>query len=124
MYRVCDQCGGVDEHPRHTFSGVIPDAHPVNEVLKEVVSKNLEDLVDAGKISIMDAVRIGGEFADTANTERHIDCCAAAGCPKAGTVDGCDKRVAVWDGKTGAGMVEAAMKVREANAEHYTAKEA
>lgn len=118
-YRVCDLCGQVDRHPRHSFTGVFLDEHPVDESISPTVEASLNELVEAKKIGVGDAIRIGKDFWDTTSTDRHIDCCATAGCPKAGTADGCDARVAVWNGKTGKGMVEAAMKVREKNAKHF-----
>lgn len=122
-YRVCDLCGGVDSHPRHVVAGVLVDDHPVNEALRATVEKNIAELVNAGTIDIKAAFRIEREFSDTTSQDRHIDCCAEAGCPKAGTVDGCDQRVAVWNGETGAGMKAAADKVREDNPEHYAVQE-
>ncbi len=119
VYRVCDVCGGVDEHPRHTIAGVIPDQWQPDESLTQTVEDNVKALADAGKLSVGDAMLLGRSFWDTTSTDRHIDCCAQAGCPQAGTTDGCDARVAVWNGRTGAGMVKAAEKVRADNPDHF-----
>jgi hypothetical protein len=123
LFRVCDECGGVDDHPRHSFTGEIPDVHPVNDPVRQVMLDSLATLGKAGKITMEQALRIGADFEDTTSADYHIDCCANRGCPKAGTVDGCDLRVKVWNGKTGTGMVAAAMTVREQNAEHFAPKE-
>lgn len=118
-YRVCNVCGGVDQHPRHSFTGVIPGVWEPDAELAQTVESNLTALTESGKISVGEAIAIGREFWDDTSTDRHIDCCASAGCPKSGTVGedgipaGCDERVAVWNGKTGSGMVAAAGKVRE-----------
>ena len=113
------RCGQVDDHPRHTFAGELVDLWPVNEELRDRVMANIKNLMADGEIELETALRIGNDYADTTSTDRHIDCCAAAGCPKAGQTDeetgmplGCEARVAVWNGKTGKGMHDAAMKVR------------
>jgi hypothetical protein len=121
--RVCDICGGVDDHPRHSFDGVVEDVHPVNETARAALLANLEAGMQSGQIALGDALRLGAEFENTTSSDRHIDCCAAAGCPQAGTVDGCDARVAVWNGKTGDGMRKAAEAVRAKHADHYAAAE-
>jgi hypothetical protein len=123
MYRVCDICGGVDDHPRHTFAGVIPDEHPVDESLRPQVTANVEALYDEGTITFDEAAAIVASFDDTASTERHIDCCAERGCPLAGTIDGCDVRAAKANGGTGQAMVDAAAAVRAENPEHYAPQE-
>lgn len=123
LYRPCDLCGQVDTHPRHSFAGVIDDVWPVLEEAGKVVQESLERLVAAGEITMAQAFDIAGAHRDTTSTDRHIDCCAAAGCPLSGTPDGCDARVRVWNGRTGAGMVKAAEKVRADHADHYAALE-
>jgi hypothetical protein len=120
VYRVCEGCGGVDEHPRHIVAGVIPDVHPAASAeLRETVLANIKELAGAGKLTIENAMAIGVDIDDTTTRSLHIDCCAEAGCPKAGTPDGCDARVAVWNGKTGPGMVKAAEQVRADNPKHF-----
>jgi hypothetical protein len=91
-----------------------PDAN-----LSATVEANVNKLAEAGKLDTSDAMRLGRDFWDTTSTDRHIDCCAKAGCPSSGTPDGCDARIAVWDGKTGTGMVKAAEKVRAENKDHF-----
>jgi len=119
MYRVCDICGGVDDHPRHSFSGVINDNWPVDESLSGTVSANAEQAFHDGLVSFEEANAIICAYGDTTSTDRHIDCCASAGCPLAGTIDGCDIRAARAAGGTGQVMVDAAMAIRDENPEHY-----
>lgn len=118
-YRVCDVCGGVDDHPRHSFAGVIGDVWPADEAVRPALSANVEALFDQGTITFDEAAALIVSFNDTTGTERHLDCCASIGCPNAGTVDGCDLRAAKADGGTGEAMREAAMAVRAENPDHY-----
>lgn len=70
--RVCDVCGGVDDHPRHVFVGT-PDEFPLNQELADSVL----DL----ELPSADRGRIYREVLDTTVQQRHMDCCAGAGCP-------------------------------------------
>ena len=99
-YRVCDLCGQVDDHPRHVIAGVIDGVHPVDEVLRQAVIDNLGELFSAGKVTVEQVLRVGADYTDTTSSDRHLDCCAAAGCPT-GT---CAGQVVGADGKTGAAM--------------------
>lgn len=71
--RVCDLCGGVDDHPRHVLAGNEPDAfaRPGDEIMSRVL--------DAAPAE--DRVRLVRDLVDTTSSDRHLDCCAAAGCP-------------------------------------------
>lgn len=108
-FRVCDLCGGVDDHPRHVIAGVAADAHPVDESLEQAVADSLADLVNEGAISMADAMRISGDFHDTTSSDRHKDCCAAAGCPT-GT---CGPQVQASGGKTGDALRRSIVKNAE-----------
>lgn len=115
-YRPCDLCGGVDQDPRHSFAGVIADTWPVLDEHRANLDANLEQLISDGKVSVSEAVAVGAAYADTSSTDRHIDCCAAAGCPLKGTdqdESACDHRVAAANGKTGEGMRKAALSLRK-----------
>jgi hypothetical protein len=115
-YRPCDLCGGVDQDPRHSFAGVIDGLHPVNEDAAIKVSDNAGELLKDGKLAGADVVRIVSALLDTSSTDRHLDCCAGAGCPLKGTDQdeaACDHRVAAADGKTGEGMRKAALSLRK-----------
>jgi hypothetical protein len=123
MYRVCDICGGVDDHPRHSFAGVIPDIWIPDANVRDTVVKNAEAALEAGTIDFAEASGIVASFDDTTSTDRHIDCCALNGCPLAGTLDGCDIRAERADGGTGQEMVDAVMAIRQENIEHFEPKE-
>lgn len=70
--RICDECGQVDDHPRHLV-GFAPDTLPVNqEHITNVLAMDLPDDVKA---------KIVVDIADTSTQYRHMDCCRAAGCP-------------------------------------------
>lgn len=73
LLRVCDICGGVDDHPRHVITGADPDVHPVpsDEILQKVIAAAPTD----------QAARLVRELMDTSSSDRHMDCCRAAGCP-------------------------------------------
>lgn len=111
-FRVCDLCGGVDDHPRHVITGVIPDVYPPDPALAELVVANIDRLLQAGSIDTATALRISRDYDDTTSQDRHIDCCAQAGCPKAGTADACGPRAEKAAGKTGAAMRKAALSLR------------
>lgn len=109
--RVCDECGGIDKHPRHTVDAPAGTHTPDAEIVRKVLaSKEFDqDVIDAAYQSLM----------DTTSLMRHIDCCAhsstewrdadgnlvATGCPKVGTPEGCDGRAEKANGKTGQGML-------------------
>lgn len=83
--RLCDSCGQVDNHPRHTH-GLGPDApNPTSPeiaraALKAATDETWEDLY--------------AQVEDGRTQVKHIDCCAADGCP-----DGsCDRLTALQVG--------------------------
>jgi hypothetical protein len=70
--RVCDLCGGVDDHPRHTIAGNLRGVfQPSDAALDQVVAKAPED----------QRTRLVRELMDTTSTDRHLQCCRDAGCP-------------------------------------------
>lgn len=73
VLRVCDLCGGVDDHPRHVIAGTERDAftRPSDEILNKVL-----DVAPAEE-----RARLVQDLVDTTSSDRHLDCCAAAGCP-------------------------------------------
>jgi hypothetical protein len=97
--RVCDLCGGVDDHPRHVLVGDVADSFPApsDEIIGRV--SELAGDVDRG--------RLLRDLMDTTSSDRHLDCCAAAGCPD-GT---CDRQVEGAGSKTGKAMVAHLMSV-------------
>ncbi len=73
LLRVCDICGGVDDHPRHVIAGsqtgvFVP---PSPEVIRYVIANAPKDEAD----------RLLAELVDTSSQDRHMDCCREAGCP-------------------------------------------
>lgn len=73
--RVCDICGGVDDHPRHVLGGSDPGAFPVvNRDAVRSVMRNA-DLTDDVKEQAV------GDLSDMSSQYRHMDCCRAVGCP-------------------------------------------
>lgn len=103
--RVCDLCGGVDDHPRHSFAGTIPDAQLVAPPTQDVVDRVLDAAPPDRRAELLAALF------DQATTDRHLDCCAAAGCPLAGHPDpdqralACGNRIAGAEGKTGRALL-------------------
>lgn len=71
--RVCDLCGGVDDHPRHVIAGAIPDVFP--RVADDIVDKVLSSAPE------QDRGRLLRDLLDTGSSDRHKDCCRVAGCP-------------------------------------------
>lgn len=92
--KVCDECGGVDDHPRHVFAGGVRGSHPAPS--QEIVQRVIDDAPPA------EAARLIRELLDTGSTERHMDCCRKAGCP---TGD-CDK----MPDKTGKALLDHIVK--------------
>lgn len=73
--RVCDLCGGVDASPRHvianTAGGVDIVPPPTDEIIAAVVDAAPDD----------QRARLLRDVMDTTASDRHIECCAQAGCP-------------------------------------------
>ena len=91
--RVCDLCGGVDDHPRHTFAGTDTGVYaPSVDVLAKVAREAPE----------ADVHRLIADLLDTSSREHHLDCCAAAGCPT-GT---CGEVMHAARGKRGAALLK------------------
>ena len=71
--RICDVCGGVDDHARHVLAAGVGEI-PVNQ---ENLSKVLADTTldpDTKAALVADII-------DTTTQLRHIDCCRNIGCP-------------------------------------------
>ena len=71
--RICDVCGGVDDHPRHTLAAGQGEI-PVNQA-------NLAKVLDDTSLSTADKARIVADIVDTTTQLRHMDCCRQVGCP-------------------------------------------
>jgi hypothetical protein len=78
LLRVCDLCGGVDDHPRHVLAGGTADVYqpPAPAIVERVVEAAPSD----------ELARLLGDLFDRSSQDRHMDCCRAAGCPD-GTCD-------------------------------------
>lgn len=68
--RVCDLCGGVDDHPRHVLTGE-PFPTPGEDIVQKVIAN-----APADRLAFL--MR---ELLDTTASDRHMDCCRTAGCP-------------------------------------------
>jgi hypothetical protein len=77
--RVCDLCGGVDDHPRHVITGGILNAAGVAEPFPRP-GDNILSRVIANAPGEERAWLIG-QLLDTSASDRHMDCCRTAGCP-------------------------------------------
>jgi hypothetical protein len=73
LARVCDLCGGVDDHPRHVIAGTMSDRFPAPsaEIIQAVIANAPAGHTDR----LLDAL------VDTSSSDRHMDCCREAGCP-------------------------------------------
>jgi len=101
--RVCDLCGGVDDHPRHVLSGNVANIFPIpSGAMARRVMANAAHLPEA------EQDRLLAELVDTASSDRHLDCCAAAGCP----TNTCGLQVVDAPG-TGAAMLEHLTSIKD-----------
>jgi hypothetical protein len=71
--RVCDVCGGVDDHPRHVLAGIVADSFepPSQATLQRVIDNSPDDQM----------ARLVSELTDRSSQDRHMDCCRVVGCP-------------------------------------------
>lgn len=103
--RVCDLCGGVDDHPRHVIAGDVKDAFkaPSDDILNKVLDSAPPE----------ERARLLRDLTDTTASDRHLDCCAKAGCP----TDTCGPQTAAASGKTGAAMLDHLVNLEDAFAD-------
>jgi len=73
--KVCDVCGGVDDHPRHEFAGALP-GQPIAPPVSEEAVRRVNELAPEGERS-----RLLRDLYDQTTVQRHYDCCRAVGCP-------------------------------------------
>lgn len=92
--RMCDVCGGVDDHPRHVFAHAPGDGQSDYEVGLAALD-SVKDDPEARK-AVLDHLK------DNATTMRHMDCCREAGCPD-GT---CNQVTAGAENKKGDALVK------------------
>jgi len=99
--RVCDLCGQVDDHPRHGLVGSVPGQAIMAAPAEDIVNKVL-DAAPADQ-----RARLMRELTDTSTSDRHLDCCAAAGCPMVSSpieserAQSCPEKLKGADGVTG-----------------------
>jgi hypothetical protein len=91
--RVCDLCGGVDDHPRHVIAGAMTDVFP--RVGDDIVDRVLTTAPE------QDRGRLLRELLDTSSSDRHLQCCAEAGCPQENPAMRCDVLIANAGGVIG-----------------------
>lgn len=96
--RVCDLCGGVDDHPRHIIAGAA-DAFdpPTDEIVTSVLDNAAAAEVDAHTLA-----RLLRDLHSVAAQDRHMDCCRGVGCP----TGACDQQTAGAPDKTGAQLLK------------------
>lgn len=103
--RVCDLCGGVDDHPRHVIAG--PDRDRFPRVPDKIVDQVLANAPAA------DRGRLLRDLMDSGSSDRHMDCCRAHGCP-----DGsCDQLTAGAEDLRGAELLQHLVANQQQNEE-------
>lgn len=90
--RMCDSCGGVDDHPRHVVAYAAGDGPTSPEVAAKAVSNATED----------QRVAVIAQVQDASVVMKHMDCCRADGCPD-GT---CANVTSGAENKTGNALVK------------------
>jgi hypothetical protein len=70
-FRLCDSCGGVDDHPRHVVAHP-PGGGPTDP---DILVKAVEN---APKEALRDVL---AQAQDDTIITKHMDCCRADGCP-------------------------------------------
>lgn len=72
--RVCDVCGGIDDHPRHVIAGD-PGTHaPAPAIVRAVIDGGQAYRAEVANALLEDLL-------DTSSQYRHLDCCRSVGCP-------------------------------------------
>ncbi len=98
VIKVCDLCGGVDDHPRHVIAGNMADVYePPNAAIVAKVVANAAKLVAEDGVN-----RLIEDLLDTSSQERHMDCCAEAGCP----TGACNEVMAAAGTRRGAALLK------------------
>lgn len=69
LKRFCDSCGAWDDHPRHVIATT--DVKYAPEWIDAALANVPED----------EKGRAVNELMDDSTTMKHLDCCAADGCP-------------------------------------------
>jgi hypothetical protein len=90
ILRVCDLCGGVDDHPRQILAGTDGQSI-ISRPSEDIINRVLDTAPEA------DRARLLADLMDESSVTVHYDCCAATDC----THDVCHQVVAAASGKTG-----------------------
>lgn len=69
--RMCDSCGGVDDHPRHVYT-VFPGE---GETSPEIAATAMSNAGEHG-------AEVMAQIMDTGVVMKHMDCCREDGCPE------------------------------------------
>lgn len=96
--RVCDLCGQVDDHPRHVIAGPTLEMFP--RVSDDIVDKVLTSAPET------DRGRLLRDLLDTGSSDRHLQCCRAAGCPEQDPAKRCDTVLEAAGDAIGADLLE------------------
>ena len=72
LVRMCDLCGGVDDHPRHVFAHAPGDGRTDPELAAKALDSASDETARSAVIA---------HLQDDSTTVRHMDCCREAGCP-------------------------------------------
>lgn len=72
--RLCDVCGGYDDHPRHVIAWPLGAAPQPDQKLVAKLAAQVDFTTTEGAAVLQD-------FFDTTLQLRHMDCCREAGCP-------------------------------------------
>ena len=73
--RICDVCGGFDDHPRHVISlAEVTSPPPVTPELVKKLALTVDLSSDGGVAALADLY-------DQSLMLRHPDCCRSVGCP-------------------------------------------
>jgi hypothetical protein len=92
--RVCEACGGVDDHPRHIHAALNSADQAVNhDLVRSVLKMNLAE---------GDETRILNDLYDQSSITLHMDCCAMRGCP----TGACGATLAENGGRTREALVQ------------------
>lgn len=98
LMRVCDVCGGVDDHPRHVIAGDPGTGPPDGAVVATVL--DMPDIGNAERVALI------ADLYDTTLLLRHMDCCRQTGCP-----DGsCDIQTAGAEDARGSDLLDHLMR--------------
>ena len=97
VLKVCDVCGGVDDHPRHMLAGSTTGIfEPVDPAIVAAVAANAAKVAPEAECN-----RLIADLLDQSSQERHMDCCATTGCP----TGACDEVIHAAGSRRGAALL-------------------